>query len=119
MSVHGPAERKVVLHALHQLAKTAVGKHLYGNKQPVKSRDQRQGHEGGRTIIKDDQKRRHQIAHSLNITHFHVLPHVGAHDVAQLLQVLRRKVPEVAIAPLHVLVNSVQVYGKLVQRFSL
>lgn len=80
VSVHGTSEGKVVLHALHQLTETAVRKYLCKNQHVIIENAQKVPL---LTIIEDDQKWCHQIAHSLDITHLHVLPHVCAHDVAQ------------------------------------
>lgn len=46
-------------------------------------------------------------------------PQPPAHDVAQLLQVGGREVPVVAVAPLHVLLDAVQVHCVQVQQLRL
>ena len=90
--VHPASLRKIPDHPLHQTLEARVGQLL---------------------VVKDDQERRHKVAHALDVADLQVLPRVRVHDVLQLLQVgLLGKVPEVAVTARHVLVNAVHVQRK-------
>jgi hypothetical protein len=98
VAVHGVAVGEVLHHALHQVAEARVGEGL---------------------VVEDDQEGRHQVAHALHVADVEVLPHVGAHHVAQLVQILDGEVPVVAVAPLHVLLYPVQIQPERLQQFLL
>ena len=93
--VHGAALREVGAHPLHQLAEAAVGDRL---------------------VLEYHQQRRRQVTHALHVARVQPLPHVRAHDVAQLVQVVGREEPVVSVATLHVLLDAVQVERERVQQ---
>lgn len=94
--VHALALREVASHALHQTLETGVGQAL---------------------IVEDDEERRNQIAHALNVADLQVFPGVCVHNVLELLQVgFGCEVPVVAVAAGDVLVNAVHVEGKVVDQ---
>lgn len=99
VGIHGPTIREVGDHALHQVNETTVGQDF---------------------VLEDDEKWGHEVTHALHVALVQVLPHIGTHDVAQLLQVLFFHVEAVvAITALNVLLDPVQVQGEQVQQLRL
>ena len=67
------------------------------------------------TVVVDDQKRSHQIAHTLHVTDVQVFPDISAHNIPQLFQVLVREVPEVAVTSLNIFVDTMNIKREQIQ----